>query len=113
MGEGCDPNAQEREVKHVRVTVEAAFELFFKTRNTLSSSTFSNYRRTEQVYLKAWRKKEMKEISRQMVLAKHQNIGRKHGEITANNVMRHFRSVYNFISATQDSYPLSPVKALS
>ena len=113
MAEGRDPNAEKRKEKRERVTVEMAFDRFFETRKTLSPNTVSNYRRSEQLYLKAWRKKEMKEITRQMVLKKHQEIGKKHGETTANNVMRHFRSVYNFISATQDDYPPNPVQILT
>ncbi|NQZ72753.1 MAG: tyrosine-type recombinase/integrase [Dinoroseobacter sp.] len=113
MAEGRDPNAEKRKEKRERVTVEMAFDRFFEARKTLSPNTVSNYRRSEQLYLKAWRNKEMKEITRQMVLKKHQEIGKKHGETTANNVMRHFRSVYNFISATQDDYPPNPVQILT
>jgi len=113
MAEGRDPNAEKRKEKRERVTVEMAFDRFFEARKTLSPNTVSNYRRSEQLYLKAWRKKEMKEITRQMVLKKHQEIGKKHGETTANNVMRHFRSVYNFTSATQDDYPPNPVQILT
>ncbi|WP_170447342.1 tyrosine-type recombinase/integrase [Ruegeria arenilitoris] len=113
MAEGRDPNAEKRKEKQERVTLELAMERFFETRNTLSPSTVEHYRRTVQLYLKAWRKLEMKEITRQMVLKKHQDIGKKHGKTTANNVMRHFRSLYNFTSATQDEYPPNPVQILT
>ncbi|UWQ11027.1 tyrosine-type recombinase/integrase [Aliiroseovarius crassostreae] len=113
MAEGRDPNAEKRKEKQERVTLEMAFNRFFEARNTLSPHTISNYRRSEQLYLKQWHKKEMKEITRQMVLKKHQNIGKKHGKTTANNVMRHFRSVYNFISATLDDFPPNPVQILT
>ncbi|MFV1494471.1 tyrosine-type recombinase/integrase [Phaeobacter sp. JH18-32] len=113
MAEGRDPNAEKRKEKQERVTVEMAFNRFFEARKTLSPNTVSNYRRSEQLYLKAWRKKEMKEITRQMVLKKHQDIGNKHGKTTANNVMRHFRAVYNFTSATQDDFPNNPVVILT
>lgn len=49
------------------------------------------------------------EVARQMVLKKHQDIGEKYGETTANNVMRHFRSIYNFVAATHDNFPPNPV----
>ncbi len=113
MAEGRDPNAEKRKEKQERVTVEMAFNRFFEARKTLSPNTVSNYRRSEQLYLKAWRKKEMKEITRQMVLKKHQDIGNKHGRTTANNVMRHFRAVNNFTSATQDDFPNNPVEILT
>ena len=44
-----------------------------------------------------------------MVQAKHQEIAKAHGEVTANNAMRHLRSVYNCIAATQDDFPPNPV----
>lgn len=113
MADGHDPNAEKRKEKRERVTVEIAFNRFFEARDTLSNNTVSNYRRSERLYLKAWHKKEMKEITRQMVLKKHQEIGKKHGETTANNVMRHYRSVYNFNSATRDDYPPNPVQILT
>ncbi|NQY33297.1 MAG: site-specific integrase [Coraliomargarita sp.] len=49
---------------------------------SLSAHTISHYQRTERLYLKAWRKKPLNEINRQMVLKKHQNIGEKHGVST-------------------------------
>ncbi|NKC23071.1 hypothetical protein HED50_18635 [Ochrobactrum oryzae] len=53
-----------------------------------------NYTRTAKLYLKAWRKKPINEITRQMVLKKHQEISAENGKVTANNVMRHLRSVW-------------------
>ncbi|MCK0097497.1 tyrosine-type recombinase/integrase [Yoonia sp. F2084L] len=112
MADGHDPNADKRQEAAERVTLELALKRFLEVRS-LSTHTVSHYQRTERLYLKSWSKKPLNEITRQMVLKKHQDIGRKHGETTANNVMRHLRSVYNFISATQDDYPPNPVQILT
>lgn len=113
MTEGRNPNEEKRKEVVERVTLELAFDRFFEARTKLSPITVNSYRRTVKLYLKAWRTKGMHDISRQMVLAKHQEIAKLHGEVTSNNVMRHLRSVYNFVAATQDEFPPNPVLILS
>ena len=102
MAEGTDPNEQKRTQRTDRVTVSAAFERFFEARTALSPYTVSSYQRTARLYLKSWNKTPLAAITRPMVLKKHQQLAAAHGETTANNAMRHLRSVYNFIAATED-----------
>lgn len=113
MADGHDPNAEKRKEQVERITLEIAFQRFFEARSTLSPHTVNGYQRTERLYLKAWRKKSISDITKQMVLTKHRDIAKAHGETTANNAMRHLRSVYNFIAATQDEFPPNPVQILS
>lgn len=112
MADGHDPNAEKRQEALEKITLEMALQRFLEVRN-LTAHTISHYQRTERLYLKSWSKKPLNEITRQMVLKKHQDIGKKHGETTANNAMRHFRSIYNFIAATQDDFPPNPVQILT
>lgn len=81
MAEGRNPNEEKRKETAERVTLATAFERFFEARNKLSPHTVTNYGRTAKLYLKAWRKKPMNQITRQMVLAKHQEIARTRGEV--------------------------------
>lgn len=74
MAEGRNPNEEKRKETVERVKLAVAFERFFEARNKLSPHTVSNYGRTAKLYLKAWRKKPMNQITRQMVLAKRQEI---------------------------------------
>ncbi len=113
MAEGTDPNEQKRTQRTDRVTVSAAFERFFEARTALSPYTVSSYQRTARLYLKSWNKTPLAAITRPMVLKKHQQLAAAHGETTANNAMRHLRSVYNFIAATEDDFPPNPVQILS
>ena len=110
MADGHDPNTEKRKEQVERITLEMAFQRFFEARST---HTVNGYQRTERLYLKAWRKKPISDITKQMVLTKHRDIAKAHGETTANNAMRHLRSVYNFIAATQDEFPPNPVQILS
>ena len=113
MAEGIDPTEEKRKKAADKITVQKAFEKFFEVRTNLSKATIDNYTRTCDTYLKAWTAKPIAEISRHMVLKKHQQISKQNGKATANGVFRHFRSVYNFIAATEDEFPPNPVQILS
>jgi integrase len=113
MAEGLDPNAEKRREAVVKLTLADAFDTFFAARPHLSAYTVQNYTRTAKLYLKTWRKKPINEITRQMVLKRHQELSAEIGKTTANNVMRHLRSVYNFAAATHDEFPPNPVQILT
>jgi len=113
MAAGIDPNAEKRRIAQESLTVGQAFARFFETRTNLAVSTRESYQRTNALYLKDWQRKPITSISRQMVLKRHQRIAKAHGEVTANNVMRHFRSVYNVTAAAHDEFPPNPVNILT
>lgn len=48
-----------------------------------------------------------------MVLDRHRKIAEDNGPVTANNIFRHFRSVYNFTSAAHGELPPNPVAILT
>ncbi|WP_439124192.1 tyrosine-type recombinase/integrase [Marivita sp.] len=113
MADGVDPTAEKRRKAADKITVEKAFNKFFDTRPDLAKATMDNYSRTGFIYLKSWANKPINEITRQMVLKRHQEMSRNNGKVTANDSFRHFRSVYNFIAATEDDFPPNPVSILS
>lgn len=113
MAAGVDPNAEKRRVAQESLTLGQAFDRFFETRTSLADSTRESYRRTKELYLKDWKRTPVTSIARQMVLKRHQRIAKDHGEVTANNVMRHLRSVYNVTAAAHDEFPPNPVNILT
>ena len=113
MAEGIDPTEEKRKKAAEKITVQKAFEKFFEVRAHLSQATIDNYTRTCETYLKSWAAKPIVEITRHMVLKRHQQISKNNGKTTANGALRHFRSVYNFIAATEDDFPPNPVQILS
>ncbi|TNB49692.1 DUF4102 domain-containing protein [Martelella lutilitoris] len=113
MAEGQDPNAEKKREVVARVTLADAFDSFFAARPHLSRHTVDNYTRSARLYLKSWRRKPINEITRQMVLKRHQELSAEVGKTTANNVFRHFRSVYNFAAATHDALPPNPAQILT
>ncbi|WP_109465264.1 tyrosine-type recombinase/integrase [Albibacillus kandeliae] len=113
MATGVDPNAEKRRVAQESLTLGQAFDRFFETRSSLADSTRESYQRTADLYLKDWKRSPITGITRQMVLKRHQRIAKDRGEVTANNVMRHFRSVYNVTASSYDEFPPNPVNILT
>ncbi len=113
MAEGRNPNKEKKQEVVTKLTLADAFDSFFKARPHLSPHTVENYSRSARLYLKGWRKKPINEITRQMALKRHQELSEQVGKTTANNVMRHLRSVYNFAAATHDEFPPNPVQILT
>lgn len=113
MARGIDPNEEKRRKAIEAITVSEAFKGFFETRTSLAPGTVDAYQRTANLYLKDWAKTSITTITRQAVLKRHQKIAKEHGEVTANNVMRHFRSVYNVTAAGHDVFPPNPVNILT
>ncbi len=113
MSEGRDPNAAKKQEVATKITLADAFDNFFAARSHLSKHTVENYSRSARLYFKAWRRKPVSEITRQMVLKRHQELSSEVGKTSANNAMRHLRSVYNFTAASHDQLPPNPVTVLT
>lgn len=113
MSRGVDPTQEKKAAEGRVITVEEAFDAFFEAKLNLSPCTVANYRRTPSVYLKDWLRTPVQDITRNMVLARHREISKERGAITANCVFRHLRSVYNFVASLHDDFPPNPVQVLS
>lgn len=113
MAQGRNPNEAKRRDEARRETLRAAFDRFFAAKSELSPNTVSAYTRTVDLYLRDWSGRPLCEITRAMVLAKHREISDQRGALTANSVMRHLRSVYNFVAASNDDLPPNPVAILA
>lgn len=112
MAEGRNPNGERRAKRASSMTVREAFDDFFDRRPLAPTST-ENYRRSIDIYINDWAGKPIGEISRRMVLDRHRKIAEENGPVTANNIFRHFRSVYNFTSAAHGELPPNPVSILT
>lgn len=113
MAEGRDPNLAARVQRAQVVTLGEAFDAFFAGRPNLSPKTIPTYRRTIALYLKDWARKPCAGITRAMVMERHRRLADTRGGTTANNVMRHLRSVLNFTSATAGELPPNPIGILT
>ncbi|TBX18512.1 tyrosine-type recombinase/integrase [Nioella sediminis] len=113
MASGVDPNQEKRRVAQEAVTLAQAFDRFFEARTAMARSSVDAYQRTRDLYLQDWKRSPITSITRQMVLKRHQRIAKEHGQVTANNAMRHLRSVYNVNAAAFEEFPPNPVAILT
>lgn len=113
MSAGTDPTAEKRRMAQENISLQTAFDRFFETRSNLAPSTIDAYKRTINLYLKDWARSPIIGITRQTVLKRHQRIAKDNGQVTANNVMRHLRSVFNVTAAGHDVFPPNPVNILT
>jgi integrase len=113
MAEGRDPNAARKTARVETLSLKAAFDAFFEARTNLSPTSVPNYRRSINFHLREWATKPIAAITRDMIIHRHRKIATTSGGVTANNVMRHLGSVWNFTSATAGPLPPNPVRVLS
>ena len=81
-----------------------------------SERTIEDVLASRERYLADWKKLPLKDLTRSMVRAKHQELSEKRGKVTANHVMRDFRAAYNLalrIIDDPDLLPDNPVKAVT
>lgn len=113
MARGNDPAKEEKARRARAITLGEAFEAFFEAKPNLSPVTVANYRLTPRLYIADWVKKPLRDITRDMVLARHRKISKERGAPSANNAFRHVRLVYNFVASVHDDFPPNPVQVLS
>ena len=113
MAGGNNPNQAKKNAARGVLTVDLAFTKFFEAKPQLSNCTKDGYNRTRNLYLKDWGSMELGKLTSEMVMVKHRLISRTNGNVTANNVMRHLRSVYNFASGAIAELPPNPVVVLT
>ena len=112
MADGRNPNQEKKAQRAATMSLQQSFDSFFEQR-ALAATSKENYRRSIDIYLNDWAAKPISEVSRKMVLDRHRKIAERNGPVTANNVMRHLRSVYNFTSAAHGELPPNPVGILT
>lgn len=111
--QGVNPVAADKAKRAREMTLDEAFDSYFEAKPNLAKPTVDGYRRSQKLYLRDWLKIPLREITREMVLTKHRLISRENGGITANNALRHFRLVYNFVASVQDEFQPNPVQVLT
>jgi integrase len=110
---GVDPRAQ----RSSGITLKEAMEDFLRTREaTLRPKSVKGYR-ADMKYLESWSDVPLRDISREMVEARHRAIAEEvaersgnTGKALANKVMRSLRGIYNFHLDRVPTMPPNPVR---
>ncbi len=113
MAKGIDPEEEKRQTENQDLTLKKTFEKYQANRQ-LKPRTVKCYDDLLNSYAKEWFDKPINSITKEMIAQKHRDIGTKHGENAANNLMRTIRSLYNFAYMLSDEkIPANPVRRLS
>lgn len=96
MAQGIDQRALNAKAKQKTVKLSEVFAAFSAARKGLSPRTLAEYGRLFETKLGDWNNRPWIEISSQMVLKRHAEIGKNHGEAIANYAMRALGSVFRF-----------------
>lgn len=91
---GKDPVAEKKAEQSKSVTLQGALDSYFETRKDLKPATIKNYTDCIDRYLKDWKDKRLVDITKDMVEARHCEIGKK-TQSKANNTMRVLRALFN------------------
>jgi integrase len=113
---GRDPKA-----KGSKLTLGEALEDYLAARKDLRATSVRAYRISCTKYLGPWINQPIRNITPEMVEARHRTIAKEiarnkdndyAGEITANMAMRTLRLIWNFIAERSPDLPANPVKRL-
>lgn len=91
---GKDPVAEKRADSAKKVTLQQAFESYQKSRKDLKPGTINNYQKCVDGCLSDWKNRPLSAISKDMVEARHYEIGQR-APARANNTMRVLRAIFN------------------
>jgi len=112
MRQGCDPKAKRQDL-----TLRAALANYLVARKDLRPRSAENYRQACERHLAKWLDRPLREITSDMVAARHTEIARDvaaasnySGHATANSVMRTLRVLWNFASGDDPSWGPNPAK---
>lgn len=118
MVRGVNPTAEKQERKAKTVTLGHVFDEFM-TGRSLKDKTIRDYKRVMSLSYPDWQKKSIVDITRDMVLSRHKQLGKERGQAFANLSGRTLRSVLNNAAARyrdgkgRTILPENPVAVLS
>ena len=119
IAQGIDPIAEKEKKAILSTTLWQAFQEFKKARRHLKPRTLYDYELVLKSKLSDWKDKPLTNITRKMVLERHQKLGEKGSRNYADLTMRALRSIVNFAQARytdDEGYPLikdNPVMILT
>ncbi|HTT09070.1 MAG TPA: Arm DNA-binding domain-containing protein, partial [Gammaproteobacteria bacterium] len=106
---GENPIAERERHRMAQITLSQVLEDFMRVRTNLTKHTLYDYGRSVKVALSDWANKPLLSIRRDMVVARHRELGERSGQYYANGVMRVLRSLFNFAIANYEDGFGNPV----
>jgi integrase len=114
LSSSVDVNKEKAQARIRGITLEKALEEYFASKLQIREGSKRTYTCLLTKWLGDWMEKPLEEISKNKVAKRHLKIASECSEVTANNVMRTFRAIYNHSQALSDgALPENPTKILS
>jgi len=114
LNKGIDVNKQKAQDRVKGITLKEALKDYFESKPKLREGTKKTYECLLNEWLSDWMGKPLKDIGKKDVSSRHLKIADDRSTVTANNVMRTFRAIYNHAQAVSDgALSESPTKILS
>jgi integrase len=114
LNKGVDVNKQKAQDRIRGITLKEAIDEYFTSKPQLREGSKRTYECLLNEWLPDWMDKPIEEINKNTVAKRHLKIASERSEVSANNVMRTFRAIYNHAQAVSDgALPENPTKILS
>jgi integrase len=112
LRDGKDPKTERRKAAARDRTLRQWLDSYLTARKDLRERSVDEYRRSVTRHLKSWLDRPMRELTAEMIEAKHGAIGNSAGPAAANSAMRALRAVWNFALDRDSALPANPVRRL-
>ncbi len=113
MAQGRNPIEEKRLEKARNITLQTTFDDYIKSsRGRLSAGTIVNYQDFADNQFKDWLNRPLREITKEMIVDRHQYITTNSGRSAANSSMQFLRALFRR-AMTDDESLLNPVIVLS
>lgn len=110
---GVDVNRKKAQDRVRGTTLKQAIDEYFTSKPMLRKSTEKTYKCLLEEWLPDWMEKPLEEIGKTDVAKRHLRIASQRSAVTANNVMRTFRAIYNHAQEiSEGALPENPTKRL-
>jgi integrase len=106
---GFDPIKARHDERAKSITLHEAFKVFRQARSHLAPKTLYDYQRVMEVAFDDWLSKGLRDISKDMVARRFEELSTKRGPAYANLAMRTLRSLLNFAIARYDDVEGNPI----
>ncbi|MEP0203369.1 MAG: tyrosine-type recombinase/integrase [Halioglobus sp.] len=90
-------DAEKRAAQQRSTTLEAALDNYLADTPNLKQATIDNYKRSVNIHLVDWKTRELADIAREEIKARHREISKKF-PVQANKVLDHLRLLWNYTS---------------
>jgi len=113
MAQGINPNQEKAKAKTTGLLVGESFTRFLNdAKHRIAENTITGYNWHMKSHFEDWQRLPLTDITKDMVVKRHQDITDNSGKVSANNALKLLRTLFNHAMIDNDEL-LNPVDILS